>query len=479
MTTTKISKCIIYGIIVCFAILAPLFSYSQSKVDSLLGKIDPQKLAASVQKKMDKLQDKLVEKSLTTLNRLERQEEKIYKKLLKGKDSTEAKLKLEETKSKYAALRNTLKTDSLIGNSTIYLAKLDTLSGVMKFLNVNGRGGNVKDALAATKLLQYKMQQGEEIQKFIQQRKEQLKNQLEQLGLVRQLKQFNKQVYYYSEQLKEYKSLLKDSKKMERKAIELLSKTNLFKEFMRKNSQLASLFRIPDPNQPSNAANLAGLQTRAQITNMLQQQIGSSGLQQFRQQMQDAKSQIDRLKNEMLKAGKSSSDDIMPKGFRPNSQRVKKFWKRIELGTNIQTVKNNGLLPVTTDLGLSAGYRLDDRSIIGIGGSYKIGFGKSIQNINITHQGVSLRSFIDWKLKKNLWVTGGYEMNYRAAFNSISLLKDLNAWQRSGLLGLSKKMNMKTKFFKNTKLQLLWDFISYQQMPRTPAIVFRIEYNLK
>ncbi|MBK9381708.1 MAG: hypothetical protein IPN39_10300 [Chitinophagaceae bacterium] len=31
-------------------------------------------------------------------------------------------------------------------------------------------------------------------------------------------------------------------------------------------------------------------------------------------------------------------------------------------------------------------------------------------------QGLSARSFIDWKLKGSLWVSGGFEMNYRSEF---------------------------------------------------------------
>jgi hypothetical protein len=74
-------------------------------------------------------------------------------------------------------------------------------------------------------------------------------------------------------------------------------------------------------------------------------------------------------------------------------------------------------------------------------------------------------------------MSGGYEMNYRTEFNSIAQLKGLGGWQRSGLIGLSKVIDMKTKFFKKTKVQLLWDFLSYQQIPRTEPIVFRVGYN--
>jgi hypothetical protein len=82
-------------------------------------------------------------------------------------------------------------------------------------------------------------------------------------------------------------------------------------------------------------------------------------------------------------------------------------------------------------------------------------------------------------LKGSFWISGGYEMNYKAAFTRISQLHELNAWQQSGLLGISKVIDVKSNFFKKTKLQLLWDFLSYEQIPRTPAVVFRINYSFK
>ena len=162
--------------------------------------------------------------------------------------------------------------------------------------------------------------------------------------------------------------------------------------------------------------------------------------------------------------------------FRPNNEKTKSFLKRLEYGTNIQTQRSNNLFPITSDLGLSIGYKVTDKSMIGIGASYKLGWGHGWNNIRLTQEGVGLRSYIDWKLKGSFWMSGGYEMNYRSAFNSVVQLKYLNAWQQSGLIGLSKVISVKTKFFKKTKLQLLWDFLSYQQLPKTQPIVFRIGY---
>jgi hypothetical protein len=258
----------------------------------------------------------------------------------------------------------------------------------------------------------------------------------------------------------------------------------MFQDFMKKHSMLASLFRLPvdDPNDPTYLQSLAGLQTRVQVNQLVQQQISAAGpgaLQQVRSNLQEAQTQLQALKDKLTQAvGRHSSDDELP-DFRPNGQRVKSFFNRIEVGTNMQSQKSDVFFPVTSDIGLSLGYKLHDKSVIGIGASYKIGWGTGFRHIAITSQGVGVRSFLDYQLKKTFWLSGGYEMNYRSAFNHVDQLKDLNGWQRSGLVGISKKLAMSTRFFQSTKVQLLWDFLSYQQIPRTQPFVFRIGYNLK
>ncbi|HEX7844239.1 MAG TPA: hypothetical protein VF476_00480 [Chitinophagaceae bacterium] len=447
---------------------------SQSKIDSLFGKLDPKKWAASIEKKSDKLTEKIIAKSQKTLSKLQKQEEKIYRKMLRGKDSVFAKQKLSEIEEKYAHASTSLNMTDASGQ---YISQLDSTITGLKFLESNGSAEKIKDALASAQSLKEKFGRAEEIKKFIKERREQLKAQLQNLGMVKELKKFNKEVFYYSEQLKEYKSLLKDKKKREKKAMELLSRSKWYKDFFRKNSQLASLFRLPG-GDPTTQASIAGLQTRASVNNLIQSQIGANGMQQFRTNIASAQSQLQSLKNKILKSGGHSSSDETAEGFKPNSNKTKSFLKRLELGTNIQTVRSNGILPVISDLGLLVGYKLNDKSVIGIGGSYKMGWGNNIRNIKITHQGVGVRSFVDVKLKRSLWLSGGYELNWKPELGELNL-SNVNEWSESGLLGLSKVVSVKSKFFKKTKLQLLWDFLSYQQRPVTQPIVFRVGYSFK
>jgi hypothetical protein len=78
-------------------------------------------------------------------------------------------------------------------------------------------------------------------------------------------------------------------------------------------------------------------------------------------------------------------------------------------------------------------------------------------------------------MKGSIWISGGYEFDYQHEFEKIDELKNVNAWQKSGLIGLTKKYKVGKK---NGNMQLLWDFMSYSQVPRTTALKFRVGYLL-
>src|SRR3954465_7422251 len=100
-----------------------------------------------------------------------------------------------------------------------------------------------------------------------------------------------------------------------------------------------------------------------------------------------AHNEINKLKDKINKLGGSSSDIEMP-DFKPNGQKTKSFLQRLELGSNIQSQKSTNFFPATTDIGLSVGYKLNNKSVIGVGASYKIGLGRGWNNIHFSSQGV-------------------------------------------------------------------------------------------
>ncbi|PZR25214.1 MAG: hypothetical protein DI535_18970 [Citrobacter freundii] len=468
---------LILGICLCTC------AYTQD--DTTLSSALSGKYIQQVGDKAADLQAKLDKRSRRILRAFQKEEEKLQHKLQR-KDSSAAATVFANAGKEYEQLQQRLSSGGALQQ---YIPSLDTLNSSLKFLQQNPQlagltkdgPAKLKNAVAKMTGLESEFRKAEEIKRFLKERKQYLSDQLSHLNMAGDLKKLNKQTYYYSAQINEYKQVLKDHKKAEQKALELLSKTKLFKDFMQKNSVLASLFRLPGDPNTSPAASLAGLQTRAQVNNLVQQQLaagGPSAQAQFSQNMQDAQSKLNELKNKLSNLGNSSGGDLdMPDGFKPNNQRTKTFLQRIELGANIQSQKSNSYFPVTSDIALTAGYKLNDNSIIGIGAGYKLGWGRNIRNVKITHEGVSLRSFVDIKLKGSFWITGGYELNYRETFNRIDVLLDKSAWQESGLIGLSKVVDMRSKLLKKTKVQLLWDFLSYRQMPKPAAVQFRIGYS--
>ena len=219
-----------------------------------------------------------------------------------------------------------------------------------------------------------------------------------------------------------------------------------------------------------------GLQTVSLVQNQLQsriQAIGPNAQQTVQQNIQAAQASLTQLRNRINQFGQNQGSLEMP-DFKPNMQRTKSFKQRLEYGSNFQTVRANNFFPLTSDLGMSLGYKLSDKSVIGIGGSYKLGWGKDIRHIRLSHQGIGLRSYMEWKIKGNFYISGGAEWNYRTEFRNFSILKDINQWQSSALAGLSKKYSIGNKWKGN--VQVLFDFLYKKQIPQTQPVVFRTGY---
>ncbi len=339
----------------------------------------------------------------------------------------------------------------------------------------------LQSSITQLQQLQAKMLDADAAKAFIQQRKQEIGNYISQHAnlqtlLGSQYQGFNQEAYYYSQQVRAYKEMLNHPDQLEQKALSLLDKLPAFQQFMKNNSQLAGLFNLP-ANYGDPAA-LAGLQTRDQVNQAIQTQLAAGGAgatAALQSNLQTAEQGLDSYKDKLSQLGSGSGDIDMP-NFTPNNQKTKTFLKRLQLGTDLQTTRSNYYFPTMTDLGLSLGYKLSDKAIAGVGASYKIGWGTGFNHIALSSQGAGLRSFLDIKIKGSFSATGGLEYNYTTPINSLQQLKVVTNWTQSGLIGISKTVAVKNRFFKQTSLQLLWDFLSYQQIPRTQPIIFRVGY---
>lgn len=458
---------------------------SLSKVDKLIA--FPDKLFAALDKKSRGIESKLDRQTQKYLARLQKQEEKLKRKLIR-RDSAFALSLFGDVEATYTELKKRGGEGGPL--SQVYSSRLDSLSTGLRFLKEGtitsvANHPAIDKSLSQYKSLQGKLNASEQIKKQVLQRQQLLKEQFQRLGMVKELKKFRKEVYYYQARVREYKELWEDPSKLEKKLLEALVKLPLFKDFFARNSQLGQLFALPGSNSSgASPASLQGLQTRAFVDQLIADRFGSGSAvtQALQQNVQSAQGQLSALKDKAASLGSGSfgngEEDMEMPHFTPNSQKTKSFLKRLEWGGNIQSQKAKHFFPVTSDIGISLGYRLNDKSVVGVGGAYKIGWGSGFRNISITHQGVGLRSYMDWQLKKGgLYISGGYELNYRSLISSINQLRGYSAWQRSGLVGLSKKYKVSKKL--KGSVQLLWDFLSYEQVPRAQPLLFRVGYSLK
>lgn len=469
---------------VAYVLLTLCFTYVNAQSDSSGQKKSIQiqrKYIASVSAKADLLGQKLDKKATKALAQLKKQEAKIQDRLSKL-DSVAAFNLLSSSNEKYALLEQKLKIPQ---TGKEFVPFLDSVNTSLKFLK-EAKGfisqtrevqEKLKESLSKIAALKNQLQKAEEIKKFLRERKQYLKEQLQKFGFAKELKKINKQVYYYSQTVKEIKNVLNDPKKIEKHALVILRKIPAFNEFMAKNSFMSSVFGTPSTSSISNIP-LAGLQTRAAVQQNILNSfafVNNSTPQQFvSQQLQSGTAQINELKKKIAFVDFNGNSEAAP-DFKANEQKGKSFLKRLEIGTNVQFGKVNKFLPTTGEFALSMGYKLNNNGIIGIGSAYKLGLGSGPNNIQFTNQGLGLRSFLDWKIKGGFYLSGGYEKNYLPGLNNLNLSVKPEIWQESGLVGIVKKYSIKKD--KQAYMQILFDFLSYKNIPRSQPFLLRTGWN--
>jgi hypothetical protein len=466
----------------------------------------PLKFITRTNDKIDKYSNRLSSKTEKTLLKLTKWENKIKKLLDKASPETAAQL-FGEGKQTFASMLQKIQEGKQLAENTKahYNEYNDKLVTNIKYLETQKAELDKKyvQPLAKAKekatRLETTVTETETAEKLISERKKELLTQAYKvLGKNKYISKMQQECYYYTETLKNYKELFTDPTKAEAKAMELLGQIPAVKDFVKQNSMLASLFGNPSPfgGVGGGSASLAGLQTRASVNSLIQGRIAAGGpnaAAQISANIQAAQSELTKLKDKYLTPSLSTSGEVedgLP-AFKKSETKSKTFAQRIEIGSNVQFGKPNRFVSSQADLAMSVGYRLNDRSLVGIGLSYKLDYG-SINDFYLRHGGVGLRSFVDYKISKTrggtkgggFFISGGYEMNYNQAFKNFNEVSTGlgrtgigNALQSSGLLGISKKISLKTKWIKGTKLSLLYDFLYNSHVVPTQPVVFRVGYN--
>ena len=459
---------------------------AQTAGDSSLQHIQhiPAAYADKVQAKAQSIDAALTKKTSQYIDKLSKLEGRILAKLQKLNPSKTLAL----SPSPYDSWLSRVQGNVPGAAPTNYVPGLDTLKTSLSFLQQGSASTSLTGASAQVTQLQGNLNQSGLIDQYIQQRRQELSNLLSQYsnlppGVTNEFNEYKETAYYYRAQVQSYKDMLNDPSKIEATALTVLNRVPAFQQFLSRNSILASLFAAP-PGGGSAAGslplNLGNLQTRSQVQQLIQQQMatgGPSAQQAVQQQMQAAQSQLSSLQQQASKytSSGSSGDMDLPADFQPNTQKTKTFLKRLEYGVNVQFARAAYDFPATANLGLTLGYKINDKSTVGVGLAYTAGMGTGWDHIQFSNQAIGLRSSMDWKIKKSYYVVGGYEENYMTQFSSIADLRSVSAWQASALIGLERKYKISSKLQGN--VQVLYDALYAREVPRGQAIKIRVGYN--
>ena len=449
--------------------------------------------------KADKLNRQLTRNTTKALRRLQKQEEKINRKLNKV-DSLASDNLLTHSIDSLSCLRAVIQgkagkiegwTDRLPGKN--YIPYLDTLKNALGFLNQYGSKLNqlkngqeqLQTAMGSVQALESRMQQLQGIQQYMDERKALLAQVLSKYGdaFQKDMSRITKNLAFYKGRVQNYKALWQEPDKLEAKTLEMLHQVPAFNRFMQKHSALAALFNVSRSTASGSLEEeLQGLQTRQHVQQALQGRLqagGTDGRQRISQQMTRARQHLRQLKDK-LSSGGSTAD--MP-DFQPRDLKSHTLFQRLEFGGNVGVSKPPRFssvpditFPTTSDIAGQVAYKFSDKGSVGVGVAFKLGWGTSIRKIHFTMGGYELRSFIDWQIRQSsFYLNGGMEMHFNQTAPDVPELEALNDWVPSALLGLKKKYKINDKL-KGT-MMLLFDFLYQQHLPRTQPVVFRVGYS--
>jgi hypothetical protein len=237
----KILVCL-FGALICLIHC----SFGQRDSTAMMMANFPNRIFVRLNTKASGLDDALTKQTQKYLQRLARKEKKIQNRLYKL-DSNAAKNLFNGTQEKCAALENSMVAGASTNGAPLtgeYVPYVDSIKSSLSFAQTNPEILNaspkvqaeVAASLAQFNNLQNNFSNADQVKAYIQQRKQAFKDQLQQYmqntALKKDLDLYNQQVYYYSQQVIEYKEALNDPDKMLEKALVILNKIPAFTHFI-------------------------------------------------------------------------------------------------------------------------------------------------------------------------------------------------------------------------------------------------------
>jgi hypothetical protein len=254
-----------------------------------------------------------------------------------------------------------------------------------------------------------------------------------------------------------------------------------FSAFRQLQSGIAALF--PFSNNGLGPLQPGQLQTTASVTQLLPAGIASfnpsTGIRTPQLEAGAKKQAAEMLQRLSQKAGQlqGNGDAAAVNGANAAVQGNTKKRKPFSVQFDAQFNRPTGFFPVTAQLGVRSGYTFRNTPLqAGLGIAYNAGLGTSFRNIGLSNEGVSLRSFFEWKQKRGFLVYGGYELSHLNRFASIPGLKKSDYWRAHALAGIAKQYAIGKKW--KGSLLIAYDFLYNTRTPVGNAVIFRTGFGL-
>ncbi len=472
----------LFFILLFFIVANQSFAQPDSTIESITAL--PKKYFTTIDKKIDVYNSRITNKTAATLKKLSRWEQKIQSLLQKVSPETAEKL-FGKNQVTFTSLNNQLNRGEaiLLSYEAQYDKYRDDLTTSLKYLETQKEyldSGIVKKARVTKKSMEElntKEDQVLALKEFIKERKKKLIEQsIKFIGKSKYLYKINKEAYYYAASLKNYKEHFADSKKTEELVKTILEKIPTFHDFLGHNSQLSDVFSPSSLFSDLSSANsipvVNGIPSRVALQSFMVStfpMLTTNPIQQM--QIPSVKEKIDLLQNKLNELQDLEQKEIPD--FKPNSQHIKSFKERLEYGFDCQFKKDDTYHPTNASTSVTIGYKINDKSSAGIGVNYVIGLGKGWKNLNISSEGIGLRTYVKWKLKKGFDIQGGGEWNH-LKFTNISQLKIDKEWQKVALIGFGKNYSITKKVKGN--FHLLYDILHRKHFPVSDPFIIRVGY---
>lgn len=339
---------------------------------------------------------------------------------------------------------------------------LDSLNLYYGFAEKSGVGGALPgEALESLGQAQQQLDVTAETKKQMRQQRDYWKAQAKEHPEYQKIAgRMDKETYYYSAQVDEYRKKLRDPALLEEQVVQALRKDPRWNEY---------LSSLPQPQQDP-----AKMQPKELVQQMMKSQAAAIDPNAMKL-ISDARKKGSELLGELSKAtgsvGNLDNAAQMP-DFKPNPYKTKSLWERMDFGFGLQFDNRTYFLPSSGTAGAQLTFHFTEIISAGALANYRFGLGEDIKHIRLTHIGWGYGVFVNGTFWKGFGVQGGFERNYRTAFDAREDLSFEAGWTSSALLGVTKEYNIGKKM--KGSAAVFYDFLHKSHTPQTNAVVWRM-----